>query len=81
MSQDSGGFGGYNPPQSGGSGFRPLGQEGRPSNFGVQPLGSTPLGGDIHETFGVNEQGDLFGGHTTIRLPGLKEIHLPWGDK
>lgn len=78
MSQDSGGFGGYTPPPGGGSGFRTFGKEGKPSDFGCQPLGPTPWGGDVHDTFGVNEQGDIRRGHTTIRLPGGLSIPLPW---
>ncbi len=72
MSQDSGGFGGYNPPPSGGSGFKPIGNGG----FGVQPLGSTPLGGDLHETFGVSRNGDILRDHVTIQLPGFRPFHL-----
>jgi len=57
-----------------GSDFRPIGNNG----YGIQPLGSTPFGGDIHKTFKVDEAGDVSGGHTTVRLPGGSDCHLPW---
>jgi hypothetical protein len=47
--------------------------------WGIQPMGPSPLGnGDMHETFGVNRNGDIFGGHTTVRIPGGQEIRMPW---
>lgn len=52
------------------------------NGWGVQPTHeSTPFGGDVHDTFGVNQQGDLFGGHTTINVPGYDPMHLPWEPK
>jgi len=60
-------------PMSPGSGFVPL-----RGGFGVQPLGPSPLGGDVHETFRVDRDGKVSGGHTTIRIPGGKSISLPW---
>jgi hypothetical protein len=48
------------------------------NGFGIQPLGPSPEGGDIHETFQVDQEGNMSGGHTTIRLPGDKDIQLPW---
>lgn len=59
--------------QNGNSGFIPLN-----NGFGIQPLGPSPLGGDMHETFRVNEEGDLSSGHTTLRIPGGQEIQMPW---
>ena len=47
-------------------------------DFNIQPLGPSPLGGDIHEGFNVDTEGNISGGHTTVRIPGGKEIHLPW---
>ena len=58
-----------------GSGFIPLG-----GGFGIQPLGPSPLGGDMHETFKLDREGNLSDGHTTIRIPGGKEIHIPWNE-
>lgn len=54
-------------------GFIPL-----EDGFGIQPLGPSSLGGDMHETFQVDEEGNVSNGHTTIRIPGGQEIHLPW---
>ena len=56
-------------------GFIPL-----DNGFGIQPLGPSPLGGDIHEGFRVDKDGNLLDGHTTVRIPGGKKIHLPWND-
>ncbi len=71
---DDDGFSGYELPASGGSGFTPIGNNG----YGVQPMGSTPLGGDLHETFGVNEHGDVYDGHTTVRISGGHSVRLDW---
>jgi hypothetical protein len=48
------------------------------SDFGIQPAGPTPLGGDIHEGFNVDEDGNLSGGHTTLRIPGGQETRIDW---
>ena len=70
------GFGDSNDP------FVPFGKPGKPNDFGVQPLGPSPLGGgDLHDTFGVNPDGTLKGGHTTVRIPGGQDVHLPWDPK
>jgi hypothetical protein len=54
--------------------FKPLGND-----WGIQPIGPSPLEkGDMHDTFRVNEQGDISGGHTTVRLPDNKSVKLPW---
>jgi len=54
--------------------FKPL-----KNGWGIQPMGTSPLGiGDIHDTFRVDSQGNISGGHTTVRLPGGKDIKLPW---
>ena len=49
--------------------------------YGIQPVENLPGGGDIHDTFRVDDQGDISGGHTTVRIPGGQEVHLPWGDE
>jgi len=54
--------------------FKPIGHNG----FGIQPLGPSPLGGDIHETFKVDREGNISNGHTTVRIPGGQSINLPW---
>lgn len=61
--------------------FKPLGKPGKPSDFGIQPLGPSPLGGDMHETFGVDKAGNIRDGHTTVRIPGGQTKHLPWNPK
>jgi len=48
------------------------------SGWGIQPIGSSPLGGDMHETFRVDSDGEISGGHFTIRIPGGQDIHIPW---
>jgi len=53
--------------------FKPLGD-----GWGIQPLGPSPLGGDMHETFKVDKEGNVSGGHTTVRIPGGQSIQLPW---
>jgi len=54
-------------------GFRPL-----QGGWGIQPIGPSPLGGDVHDTFRVNRQGNVSGGHTTARIPGGQSINIPW---
>ncbi len=56
-----------------GSGFKPL-----KNGFGIQPIGPSPAGGDVHDTFRVNKEGNVSGGHTTVRIPGGQKVHLPW---
>jgi len=46
--------------------------------WGIQPMGPSPKGGDMHETFQVNKDGDISGGHTTVRIPGGKSVSIPW---
>ncbi len=50
----------------------------RSKGWGIQPITRLPMGGDIHESFRILPDGSLTGGHTTVRMPGGKEIHLPW---
>jgi len=66
-----GGPGGLNGPNPH---FKPLN-----SGWGIQPMGPAPNGkGDMHDTFNVDDKGNISGGHTTIQQPGGKKIHLPW---
>ena len=58
---------GPNPP------FKPLN-----SGYGIQPMGPSPLGGDIHDTFQIDPLGNINDGHTTIRIPGGQSINMPW---
>lgn len=54
-------------------------QSGNNSGFGYQPIGPSPLGGgDIHDTFKVNENGDVSGGHTTVQNLGGQKINVGW---
>lgn len=48
------------------------------SGYGVQPIDRLPGGGDVHDTFRVDQQGNVSGGHTTIQLPGQESLRLPW---
>lgn len=61
-------------PGGGNPGFKPLND-----GWGIQPIGPAPNGrGDMHETFHVDEQGNISGGHTTVQQPGGKKAHLSW---
>lgn len=53
--------------------FKPL-----KDGWGIQPIGPSPLGGDIHDTFRVDREGNISGGHTTIQIPGSLPKRLPW---
>jgi hypothetical protein len=53
--------------------FRPLS-----NGWGISPIGPSPLGGDIHDTFHVDADGNITGGHTTIRIRDGKVVELPW---
>lgn len=59
--------------------FKPLGKPDKPSGWGIQPLGPSPLGsGDMHDTFKTDPDGSVSGGHTTVQIPGGKNVRLPW---
>ena len=48
-------------------------------NFVIQPLGESPMGGgDMHESFNVDKDGNISGGHTTTRLPGGQSKKVDW---
>lgn len=50
-----------------------------PINPVVIPYGNqTGLGGDIHDTFKIDRYDNLYGGHTSIKIPGYKPFRLPW---
>lgn len=52
------------------------------NGFGIQPMGPSPLGdGDMHDTFKSDSDGNISEGHTTVRIPGGKKIHMPWNPK
>lgn len=53
------------------SGPKPIG----PKTF-IVPLGPSPLGGDLHETFNVDKDGNLRDGHTTVRIKGGKKVRI-----
>ena len=44
----------------------------------IQPIEKIPGGGDVHETFRTDKDGKPTDGHTTVRLPGDKTVHVPW---
>ncbi len=60
--------------------FIPLDNPGKPG-FGIQPMGPSPLGGDIHDGFNFDDKGNISGGHTTARIPGGQDIKMPWDPK
>ncbi|MBT3297719.1 hypothetical protein HN385_02250 [archaeon] len=48
---------------------------------GVIPYGNlTELGGDVHDTFKNDRYDNIYGGHTTIKLPEVKPLRIPWKD-
>ncbi len=44
----------------------------------IAPLGPSPLGGDMHETFKFDRYDNLYSGHTTVRIPGGHDVQMPW---
>ena len=62
---------------------RPLNSVRPTNNFrvhhdvGIQGMGPSPLGtGDIHDTFNVDQNGNISNLHTTVRLPGGIQKHF-----
>lgn len=47
-------------------------------DFVISPVCPTPLGGQIRESFNIEDDGDVSGGHTTIETPGGNKIRVPW---
>ncbi|MDI6737405.1 MAG: hypothetical protein QME12_02705 [Nanoarchaeota archaeon] len=48
-------------------------------NGGVIPYGNlTGLGGDVHDTFKIDRYDNIYGGHTTLNIPGYGKLRLPW---
>lgn len=50
----------------------------RKDGWGIQPIERLPNSGDLHDTFRVDESGQVSSGHTTVRLPGGQTVHMPW---
>lgn len=45
----------------------------------VIPYGDlTGLGGDVHDTFKIDRYDNAYGGHTSIKIPGVKPFRFPW---
>jgi len=50
-----------------------------PINPVVIPYGNlTGLGGDVHDTFKIDRYDNIYGGHTSIKIPGYGPIRIPW---
>jgi len=50
-----------------------------PINPVVVPYGNqTGLGGDVHDTFRIDRYDNLYGGHTSIKIPGYEPFRMPW---
>ena len=50
-----------------------------PINPVVIPYGNqTGLGGDIHDTFKIDRYDNPYGGHTSIKIPGIKPYQINW---
>jgi len=52
----------------------------RPSyGINVIPYGNlSGLGGDFHDSFNLDRYGNMYGGHTTIKLPGYDKYKIDW---
>jgi len=50
------------------------------SGYGYQPINEviSPQGGGTHDTFKVDPDGGISGGHTTTQIPGGQSVGLPW---
>jgi hypothetical protein len=47
----------------------------------IIPYGNqTGLGGDIHDTFKKDRYDNIYGGHTTIQLPGIEPMRIDWNN-
>ena len=45
----------------------------------IIPYGNiTGIGGDVHDTFNYDSLGNIYNGHTTIRIPGGFDSHHEW---
>lgn len=53
------------------------------TGWGIQPIEKNPggQGGDLHDTFKVDRDGNISGGHTTVQTPGKPPVHMPWDRK
>ncbi|TKJ17678.1 hypothetical protein CEE44_04060 [Candidatus Woesearchaeota archaeon B3_Woes] len=50
-----------------------------PINPVVIPYGNqTGLGGDVHDTFKIDRYDNPYGGHTSIKIPGVELVRVPW---
>lgn len=47
------------------------------NGYGLQTIGPSPIGGDIHETFQVDSEGNISDDHVTVRIPGGQKVKLP----
>lgn len=62
--------------------MKPLEPDFKLDLLNVIPIETLPkdLGGDVHETFKLDRYGNIYGGHTTIRLPGDFKKRFSWED-
>ena len=42
----------------------------------ITPLGTTPFGGDVHESLRFDPRGNLLDLHLTARIPGGRSTHI-----
>jgi len=67
------------PKQFGGNIGQIPGLPSSPINPVVVPYGNqTGLGGDVHDTFRIDRYDNLYGGHTSIKIPGYEPFRMPW---
>ncbi|MEK7581730.1 MAG: hypothetical protein AAB488_00120 [Patescibacteria group bacterium] len=50
------------------------------NGYGIQPINgiTPPMGGGVHDTFQVDQNGNINNGHTTVEIPGGQKINIPW---
>jgi len=48
-----------------------------PDGWNILPDVKIDGGGDVHETFRIDQDGNV-DGHSTIQVPGLPNTNVPW---
>jgi hypothetical protein len=47
----------------------------------VVPYGDlTGNGGDVHDTFKLDRYGNVYSGHTSVKIPAAKPFHINWDE-
>ena len=48
------------------------------NGFGINPIGHSPIEGDVYDTFGVDKEDNIVDGHTTISIQNGQSVKLHW---